>query len=154
MTYVPGLKSLNLGGRTFDSVELGNLIYLFAAIPTGGRYSTLCAPNGTGGYTVTAGKTLTMHAMLINLTSSNTATGICPLYGTSDVGMDSASAPTGAVFITGQTSNPIYLAQAQFPGSQYQAIPLKFSVGPGLFPAVKSVSAAANHVVTIVATET
>lgn len=152
MTYVPGLKSLQIGGRTFDSVEVGSLIYLYASIPTTGRFATLRTSNMLGGYTVGAGKTLTMHAMLINMTNANSACGVVPLYGTSDVGFDSASAPTGAEFLAGSTGNPMYLAQVQLAGAQWQAVPLNFKVGAGLFPAVKSVTANTN--VTIIATET
>lgn len=94
---VQGLKpTLQIGGRIFT--DLSNLIVLTATVKTASRYTTLRKVGASAGYQVPVGKTFTAHAMrILGTGSAQMTTGIL-LYGDTDVGYDSASAPTNPIF--------------------------------------------------------
>lgn len=94
-TMITIQPSLTVGGRVFT--DLNNLITLSARV-TGATYSTLRKPNGTSGYQVTAGKTLTIYAM--KCVGISTTNAFKPGYGTTDAGQNGA-APSGSVVFAG-----------------------------------------------------
>lgn len=93
------VPSLTIGGRVFT--DISNLIVLCGGPATAARFSTLRRPNGSAGYQITAGKTFRIEAIVI---FSGTAASIATynlLYGDTDVGLDSAAAPTTPVYCGG-----------------------------------------------------
>lgn len=92
------ISVLTVGGRVFT--DLTSLIILYGEVSTATRYTTLRKQNGAAGYQVTAGKTLTISAMslLYGGTVTNT-TAVALLYGDTDVGINSAAAPTTPKYI-------------------------------------------------------
>ena len=130
------IPTLTVGGRVFT--DLTNLIILYGMSTTSTHnWSTLRKQNGSSGYTVTSGKTLTINAVTC-ITPNSTAPAVSLLYGTSDVGLDSGSAPTGAVYLAGGSStNTIYISQCASSGSSLSQISsgsVDFQVPAGKYP--------------------
>lgn len=109
--------------------SVSNVIYLGGYATASAHYATLRKPNSSSGYQTTSGKTL--HIFAACVTSQSTTQmqfGLC--YGTSDIGMDSASAPSGVSnnfgtasfnFIASPNSVPATVVQTDFqtPASDY-----------------------------------
>lgn len=128
------IPTLTVGNRVFT--DLTNLITLSGFVSGGGNYGTMRAPNGTAGYQVTAGKTYTIHSLIIT-GGGVTGTGAGTiLYGNTDVGTGAGSAPTTPIYyggygagglltasnfppsITGTFCNPMF----QIPATKYPAV--------------------------------
>lgn len=95
-------KALTIGGRSFDSTEMSNLIVLSGAV-TSTNGSTLRKGNGTSGYQVPGGKTFRVVAIETFNMNSSTADNSPGrlLYSDNDNGMNSTAAAS--------FSNPVYL---------------------------------------------
>jgi len=130
------IDTLTVGGRTFT--DLTNLIILYGLVSTAGRHTTLRLPNASSGYQVTSGKTFKIEAIFAS-TSSASAGPVMPFYGDTDVGLDSASAPTNPVYIGGN-NNPQAIALAgNTSGNLVLSNPIpgmNFSVPAGKYPCV------------------
>ena len=93
---IGNIETLTVNGVTL--VDLTNLIILGGAVTVSARYTTLRKMDGTAGYPVTAAKTFTVHAVDMHSNTSTILTAAALLYGDTDVGLSSASAPTTPVF--------------------------------------------------------
>lgn len=103
-TAVAGtVPNLTVGGRTFT--DLSNLIVLYAA-NQGSTYSTFRKRNSAVGYSVTAGKTLTIYAVRL-ISFFPTAAGSAIFQSDTDVGFNSASAPTNLVYFGGSAVSTV-----------------------------------------------
>ena len=110
---IPGsaIPSLTIGGVVF--VDLTNLIVLFGRTlnQANSGFIKQYGPGTIGtqsvGYTVTAGKTLTIRAAKINATTSNTNVELC--YGDVALGLDVATAVTNPVYYGTGTSTLVIL---------------------------------------------
>lgn len=97
------IPSLTVGGQVFT--DLTTLIVLYGSVATTTRYTTLRKPGATSGYQVTTGKTMTIRAAKINYITPTGSPTINFLYGDTDVGINSASAPTNPVYLGGDSSS-------------------------------------------------
>ncbi len=139
------IPTLSVGGRVFT--DLTTLIVLAGGNLTINRYSTLRKPNGTAGYQVTVGKTLRIDACRIWTTSTGGLCNVGLLYGDTDVGLDSASAPTTAVSYGGSSSVYVGFQGTAASGVESQApaeITPFFSVVAQKYAAMLSDRAATN----------
>lgn len=94
-TNVP---TLTIGGRVFT--DLTNLIEL-VGIAGNTNGTTLRKPNATSGYTVTAGKTLTIYAVRVVVSSASAGVEIGLGYADNDVGQNTATSFTNPVSLGG-----------------------------------------------------
>lgn len=144
-------ESLSIGGRVFT--DLTNLIVLRAqSVGTAGHYNTFRKLNGTAGYQVTAGKTLTILAIKWNNLVASAGAGSTLLYGTNDVGLDSASAPTGATFQFG-TSSGTAVVEIDSNATSIHEADCNFQVPAADYPAMYSLGTG-QQIVTIYGYET
>lgn len=103
----PIQKSLYIGGRLFDASEVQRFesgttgVILYGQVGTDTRVSTLRRANVASGFQVPSTKTLTVKALLY---SSGASARLTVGYGDTDVGNNSASAPTNPVTIGGSTT--------------------------------------------------
>lgn len=96
------IPSLTVGGSVFT--DLDNLIVLGGTNSTN-AFCTLRKPNGTAGYQVTAGKTLTQRALhFTDLDTAGNSATCSLLYGDTDVGQNAAAAPTTPVYNFGTSA--------------------------------------------------
>lgn len=132
MAMIPGGPTITVGGRVFT--DLANLITL-TVICSNGKYSTFreydgtpYTPSGSNDFRVLAGRVIFGSAA-----SAATTSNI--VYGTNDVGVDSAVAPAGVQKAGGTdagsvplNSTPTFLAEIDFgsgflvPNGNYPAI--------------------------------
>jgi len=129
------IPTLDIGGRIFT--DLTNLIVLQAQNTTTSHWGTFRKPNSTSGYQVTSGKTLHILGAQSSIIVDGGAGGNATvLYGDTDVGIDSASAPTnpiypyGTVAVSISGSIPLNLAPGVYPQS------LNFDVPATKYPAL------------------
>lgn len=83
---------ITIGGAVFT--DLTNLIVATAHIVTAARYTTYRKVDASAGYQVTAAKTWRIDAFMLNNPVPGGTANSQLLYGDTDVGLDSASAPT------------------------------------------------------------
>ena len=91
------VDTITIAGTTY--VDLVNLIFI-GGLVTAGNGASLRKGNGTAGYQVTAGKTLTLTSVQCTLTTAGTAT---LAYSDNDIGQNSATALTNPVYYFAQT---------------------------------------------------
>lgn len=145
------VPTLTVGGRVFT--DLPNLIILYGKVVTGGRFTTLRRGNDTAGYQVTAGKTFTIGAIWGTAEVASSQAAINLLYGNTDVGLDSASAPTTPIYLAGDATNVIaagvaLLGAAGTPNASFSSFPgLDFRVPATKYPAFKGSAVGTNLVV-------
>lgn len=125
------IPTLTVGGRVFT--DLTNLIVLKASISAAGRYSTFRRLNGTAGYQVTAGKTLTIVA-LRGFNRGAAVESVNLQYGNTDSGVESAVDQTGVVYESGAAMYNS-LAFSATSGSSAEA-PSGFTVPATKYPGV------------------
>src|SRR4051812_28950080 len=101
-TVFPNQSTLTVAGRTF--VDFTNFVVLHAHVVTAGRFTTFRTGNSTSGHQVSNTKVLTICACLAFSETASTSSAITLLYGDSDVGLDSASAQTNAVYAAGDST--------------------------------------------------
>lgn len=135
------IPSLQIGGRVYT--DLTSLIIL-GADATAGRWGTMRLCSGTAGYQVTTGKTLTISSVAANSPAGGGSSVYGTiLYGNTDVGFQSASAPTSPVYMFGSsTVFPILGAFAASGASvsNYKdtAININFAVPATKYPALEN----------------
>lgn len=96
-------QTLTVNGYTFSSAQMAKLKILSGQTATSGRATTLRLPNGTAGYQ-NGGTNLIVWATKVYTTSAQGNT--CQLgYGDTDVGINSASAPTNPVYLNADSTN-------------------------------------------------
>lgn len=97
------IDTLQIGGRIFT--DLTNLIVLFSSVNSGTHATFLKTypTQGTSGYSVTGGKTLTVQA--IQLFSQTAVNAFNLLYNDIDVGFDSSTSFTNPVYFTSGSSS-------------------------------------------------
>lgn len=132
------IDELSIGGRIITNVpsptnSSTTLITLTGYVDASGEYATLRTPNGTSGYQVTSGKTLTIVAVQVNTEVSGSA-GVQLGYGSTDIGFASTTLPSAPIYFGGDANNVItatpnvgsfYAApNFQIPSGQY---PLMFN---------------------------
>ena len=102
------VDSLTIGGVTFT--DLTNLIVLTGAVGAINNKTTLRKPDGTAGYQVTVGKTLTHRAVMLQIKNSTVTSTTYPKfqYSDNDVGVDTVTAFTNPVFYGGDTFNATF----------------------------------------------
>lgn len=133
------IPTATVGGRVYT--DLDNLIYLVTGVSTGGRYATFRTHNGSAGYQVTTGKTLTISSV-VNLSDTSTAYYSLLCYGDNDVGLDSAAAPTTVVRLGGLAAGArAHLTSVGSGNISIPALPLKFQVPATKYPAIYSSNA-------------
>lgn len=112
-TYIPPCR-LQVGGYCFSQTEVTNLKILYGRVTTSGRATTLRLANGTAGYQVPGGNTLRVKVVqtICDVTTCQVGLG----YGDTDVGVNSASAPTTPIYVGGD-STPINVSATNM---QYQ----------------------------------
>lgn len=98
------IPSLTVGGVVFTDLSAA-LIVLYGSVATTTRYTTLRRTTATAGYQTTSGKTLTIRACKITYISLTGNPTINLLYGDTDVGLNSSSAPTNPVYLGGDSSS-------------------------------------------------
>jgi len=102
------VASLSIGGRVFTAAEMARFqsgttgVILYGFTTTTNTWATLRTANGSTGYQVPSGKTLTVLAIRCGQFTTAQGYGPVPVYGDTDVGMSSGAAPT----------NPVYFAQS------------------------------------------
>lgn len=110
-------KTFSIGGRTFDYSEIQAFesgttgVILYAQLGTAGQFTTARKANGTAGFQVPAGKTLTVKAMVCMVNAGASTGAACPLYGDTDVGQASGSAPTTPIYLGGFATTRMMIAQ-------------------------------------------
>lgn len=98
------IPSITVGNRVFT--DLDNLIILIAQVTASGQFTSFRKFNGTAGYQVTAGKTLTVEAFKVTGGSGTAGNDAGILYGDNDVGYNSVPAPTTPVYPGGLSTSP------------------------------------------------
>ncbi len=128
------LPTLTIGERVFT--DLTNLKILKTYITTSARYSTYKNPDGTA-YSVPANKTLKVKALAVRTSGPAIAIDAKLLYGDTDVGFNSAAAPTNPIYTLNDSNffeltgmKGAYNAQVMESGME-QAV--EFSVPTGKF---------------------
>lgn len=138
------IPTITVGGRLFT--DISNLIILTERVLTAARFSTLRKPNSSAGYQVTAGKTLTIEAQQsISSASSASQYEYFLLYGDTDVGQDSAAAPTTPIYVAGEATNTITAGHYEQAASETYVMPVnlitRFQVPAAKYAAFKATSA-------------
>lgn len=111
--YAPStVGTITVGGRTLSTA---GLIVLHCRVGSTNR-CTMRKGNGSAGYQVTAGKTLTIEAFQYHVTATSGNSGCTIAYGDNDVGFPSNTVPTNIVYVAGSVSG---------------YYPLNASIGPG-----------------------
>ncbi len=105
---IPGsqIDTITVAGRVFTN--LTNLIILYARMSSGAaeNYSTMRTAAGSSGYTPSGSKAFKMSAIkTMNYAPTTTAMLLGIVQSNNDVGMSSATVPTGQVFPTGGAGN-------------------------------------------------
>jgi hypothetical protein len=90
------IPTLTVGGRVLT--DLTNLITLYAPITTSGHYTTARQAAASAGYTPSGSKAFKVAAMVPVPNGGASSTNFGILYGNTDVGFDSASAPTSPIY--------------------------------------------------------
>lgn len=130
---------LTVGGRVFT--DLSNLIILTTYVTGTSTYiSTLRRANGSAGYQITAGKTLTIYAAQMHIivaSSVNIGLG----YGDNDVGQLTTTVPTNPVYVAGAAGVGIFSLAAigffeastnfQIPATKYGFVNAQATAGAG-----------------------
>lgn len=98
------IPTLTIGGRVFT--DLSTLIELTGYCNTNANAS-LRLYSGSAGYQVTTGKTLTIGACKLSAATSSSNVTFNLGYADNDVGLDSSTAFTSAVWRGGSSSNRI-----------------------------------------------
>lgn len=102
MYLIPGIRpTLLVGGRVFT--DLTNLKIL-GTRADGGQYGTFRSGNATSGYQVGASTALTIYATKIKPRDGGQTSHGALFYADNDVGMNSVTAPTNAVYQFGDAS--------------------------------------------------
>lgn len=100
------IDQISVGGRVFTDVT--TIIILNAYITTNGRFTTFRKNNTSAGYQVTAAKTLSINAVKVNSdAAAGTSLGCTLGYGDTDVGLNSAAAPTTPIYQFGAVGSPV-----------------------------------------------
>ncbi len=93
--------SLTIGGRVMTDLS-SNLITLVGLTSSNGK-CTLRKPGAASGYQVTAGKTLTIIALVAQSQGTSNAGTASVAYSDNDVGIDSSSSLTNPVYWSGSS---------------------------------------------------
>lgn len=126
-------------GGQITLTDLANLVILHCTT-NANTFCSFRSPNSTSGYTVSG--TLRIRAYLVTSSGSGTSVQGQPLYGDTDVGLDSGSAPTTPIYIVGgnDSGNRVFLASHAFgaTGSNTQQVVgiTNFTVPNGKIPAM------------------
>lgn len=128
------VDTINVGGRIFT--DLTTALIMAVTQVGANTFGTFRKTQGTAGYQVTTGKTLTIHAVqLICNAGGNYTTGGLG-YGDTDIGLNSAAAPTNPIYIGGSTGIQPFAASALASGG-YQNVgqyPCNFTVPALKYP--------------------
>lgn len=127
---------------TIDTIAAGNrlitdlgsnLIILGATNGASTHFTTLRTTNGSSGYQVPGGKSLKIIGYDSSVAVGAAAGGLGILYGDTDVGLDSASAPTNPIYqnANGSASTILLAVSAGFFGAA-----VNFTIPTGKYPAV------------------
>lgn len=137
------IDTLTVGGRVLT--DLNGLITLNAVLSgTNVHYSTARLWNGTSGYQVTAGKTLTIVGSIWSITeAATTNAGGVLLYADNDIGIDNATVPTNPVYGFSDTDLIV-----NFPATSVGifGISVNFQVPSGKYPAILTQQAVTGHI--------
>lgn len=128
---------LAVGGRVFT--DLDNLKMLVGNIDRTSGFATLRDVNASSGYQVPAATTFRVAAVEIIYSGFISAVEIG--YGDTDVGMQSASAPTNVVYPGGSQSNFSIVGPGT--NSSYQTS-MQIDIPTGKYPCVGSLGAAGS----------
>lgn len=107
--YAPLAPSLTVGGRVFT--DLTNLIVLQCYVSSNNG-CTFRKTNGSSGYQVTAGKTLTIWAYRLETANTASISDGIPFYSDTDLGWSSPTAPTNPFYIAGGVAATIWTTTA------------------------------------------
>jgi hypothetical protein len=108
---IPSARShLQIAGRVFT--DLTNLIVVYGGVNTLLRFTGMRVPNGTAARQTTSGKTFTIYAVDPVSGGGGNFIYYLLLYGDTDVGLDSSSAPTNAVYLAADSGNGIVASLA------------------------------------------
>jgi hypothetical protein len=121
---IGNVPTVTMGGRVFT--DLDNLIYLSGAVPTGAR-CTLRKNNGSAGYQVTTGKTMTIYAA-VGFPSTTSYGNFTLFYADNDVGQSSSTALTNGVYLNGDSASRIIFYQANNASTWGIGSPCNFAV--------------------------
>lgn len=121
------IDTITVGGRVFT--DLTTLIYLEAYTATTARYTTYRKNNTSAGYQVTTGKTLSIYAIRVMTDSAaGSSAGSVLSYGDTDVGLNSAAAPTNVVYQFGDSTARIFLTTTGQTSGVFYESPTLFTV--------------------------
>ncbi len=127
------IETLTIGGRVFT--DMTNLITLVAGLAAGSSHCSFRKPNGTAGYAVTGGKTLTLSAVQIQI---NAADLTRLLYSDNDVSPAAATAWTNAVYQGGNNSQSSYIVTGVTPTGTIISVNTNFQVLAGKYAGVEN----------------
>jgi hypothetical protein len=131
-------QSITVGGRVMTPAS--NLFMLLCQQDSAAKYTTCRKPSDSAGYQVTTGKTFSIVAVTYNVLVAAAAGGMTLLYGDTDVGIDSASAPTNAVLPAGFTvGNVVVPFLSNTTGTFHTAY--NFTVPALKYPAIYAIGA-------------
>lgn len=148
MAFIPTSRTIQIAGRVFTQDEITAFesgttgVILYAATSTAGDFMTLRTANGTAGFQVPAGKTLTMKAVRIFSTTNTQATGVVLMSSTAEVTTETSTAPAGVVYLAGVSTGG---TQNKTPAGSTEAgiaeAYVNFTVAQNLWPGVRSAGA-------------
>lgn len=130
-SYIPSaIGTLKFGGVTIPATA--NIIQMTATVQTSGRWGTFATMTGTSGRPTTGGKVLACYGIVIS--QYTTGAPSCQLlYGGTDIGIDSASAPQNPTY-SGNGASAYQYGCGATSGCSYS---IYWTVPQGHFPAVK-----------------
>lgn len=140
MSFIPTQSTLTVGKRVFT--DLQNLITLLGYVGTN-QYTTFRKVNASSGYQVPGGKSFQCAAIRANVFVAGGATYVYgPSYGDNDVGLGSATPPTGIVVPGGGSAQTDRLFETSQLGIQESSVDF-------LIPATKYPFAVSNGAIIV-----
>lgn len=132
------IPTLTVGGRVFT--DLTNLIILTGTLAGAANgYTTMRRINGTAGYQVTTGKTLTIYAMKALLQVA----GNCnPAYADADVGNATNTALTNPIYFTSVLGAGV--TNGNSPLGSWQDTQIQFAIPAGKYMCIVNQAGATN----------
>lgn len=129
------VDSITVGGRVFTDLTTLKILVATTAANTNATFRTM---NGTSGYTPSGATTFVVHAMKAIGTAAGTTWGSLG-YGDNDVGINSGTTPTNAVYVGGSSTVTTHATSTIAAGSQVpseMAHPMQFTIPNGKYPAM------------------
>lgn len=132
------IDTITVGGRVFTNLTSLIILYGWADGTGTSNRCTLRTANGSAGYQVTTGKTLTIRAVRFQTTGASNTAGVSPgnlAYADNDVGVATSTAFTNSVNMIGNTSFIQWGRASLYYGSDGDGAAIDFQVPALKYPA-------------------